>query len=156
MIYDVDRDLIWANILPSPSLKRFVKESEAPEQLARWQIKFTEQHLHGIRWEYNPQNMKNARILLRYIAQNFQNGRFFTKGEYKANMLTKVLKVPVENLEDALPTGVLDRLHIPTNWPRVTKCWFDHKAICSTKMKHECSVIKAQCYGMLYAMLKNE
>lgn len=156
-IYDVTKNIICAHMLPSPPVKVFVKDSAAPEREAKRQITFLEQRIHGIKWDYNPQNLKNARVLLREVSRNLQNldnERFYTKGEYKAKMLSKILKVTVENLDEILPAGVDQRITFSSTSSRVTRCHFDHTAKLGSVLRPDCAVIKAQYYGLMYSMLE--
>lgn len=150
-LYDVKRDTLWPYILPCPSKTYFAWNAQISTDSAEHHIAFLEQNIHGLRWSYNPQNLKSATFALKKLSEFLQSlpskERFFTKGANKAKMLSSLLGINIQNLEDILPREILTK-DIGTQFPGMRECCFEH---CPYNKKH-CAVTKSQLYGMVFAL----
>ena len=149
--------MIWPHMLPCPSVFKFARNCKSTIREAKRQIKFQQQCMHGIKWRSNPQNLRSARLAIGYISQYLQNldERFFTRGVYKANMLSKKLGVHVENLDDVLPYAVKCKFMSRTSVPGAQMCPFEHKLEYNLG-KPDCAIRKVQLYGYLYKMMMSD
>ena len=140
-IYDLTAGYLWHTILPPPPLKI--------NNERRKQFMLLTTTVHGLDYHYNPYNtfkydrkIKDASSMIRSLNVD----QVFAKGLDKANRLSQLLSVRVDNLEDVLPAEFQSSAR-DKSLPCTVQCPYNHL------FHTNCAIVRVQHFAkVLYAM----